>query len=52
MHATLTARLATVDDGAQGIRSVDLHASAQGEPIYRAAGFTENDQPALRWRSA
>ncbi|MCU1375644.1 MAG: acetyltransferase [Actinomycetia bacterium] len=36
---------------AQGVRTVDLHASAQGEPIYRAAGFTENGQPALRWRS-
>lgn len=37
---------------AQGIRTVDLHASAQGEPIYRAAGFAENTQRALRWRSA
>jgi GNAT superfamily N-acetyltransferase len=37
---------------AQGIKAVDLHASAQGEPIYRAHGFTENHQPALRWRSS
>ena len=37
---------------AQGIHTVDLHASAQGEPIYRAHGFTENRQPALRWRSS
>ena len=37
---------------AQGIHAVDLHASAQGEPIYRAHGFTENRQPALRWRSS
>jgi GNAT superfamily N-acetyltransferase len=36
---------------AQGIRTVDLHASVQGEPIYRAHGFAENGQPALRWRS-
>lgn len=36
----------------QGIRTVDLHASAQGEPVYRAAGFAENAQRALRWRSA
>jgi GNAT superfamily N-acetyltransferase len=36
---------------AQGIHTVDLHASAQGEPVYRAHGFTENRQPALRWRA-
>ncbi|MCU1484555.1 MAG: acetyltransferase [Actinomycetia bacterium] len=37
---------------ARGIKAVDLHASAQGEPIYRAHGFTENHQPALRWRAS
>ena len=36
---------------AQGIRTVDLHASAQGEPIYRAHGFSENAQVALRRRA-
>lgn len=35
----------------QGIRTVDLHASAQGESIYRAHGFRENAQVALRWRA-
>ena len=37
---------------AQGIHAVDLHASKDGEPIYRAHGFAENAQPALRWRSS
>jgi GNAT superfamily N-acetyltransferase len=35
----------------QDIAIVDLHASTEGESIYRAHGFTENRQPALRWRS-
>jgi GNAT superfamily N-acetyltransferase len=37
---------------AQAIHTVDLHASTDGEPIYRAHGFAENRQPALRWRSS
>jgi GNAT superfamily N-acetyltransferase len=37
---------------AQGIGIVDLHASADGERLYRAHGFAENAQPALRWRSS
>jgi GNAT superfamily N-acetyltransferase len=35
----------------QGVRSVDLHASRQGEPVYRARGFTESIYAALRWRN-
>jgi GNAT superfamily N-acetyltransferase len=33
-----------------GVHRVDLHASAQGAPIYRALGFAEGDFPELRWR--
>ena len=36
---------------AQGVRTVDLHASPQGEAIYRTHGFAENAQTALRWRA-
>jgi GNAT superfamily N-acetyltransferase len=35
-----------------GVHRVDLHASARGEPIYRALGFTESAFPELRWRRA
>jgi GNAT superfamily N-acetyltransferase len=35
---------------ARGIHKVDLHATAHGEPIYRALGFVEGPFPELRWR--
>jgi GNAT superfamily N-acetyltransferase len=35
-----------------GVHRVDLHASAQGEPIYRSLGFAEGEYPELRWRRA
>ena len=34
----------------RGIHKVDLHATAHGEPIYRALGFAEGAFPELRWR--
>lgn len=34
-----------------GVASVDLHASAMGEPLYRAAGFQDPAEPELRWRA-
>jgi ribosomal protein S18 acetylase RimI-like enzyme len=34
-----------------GITRVDLHASAMGEPLYRAEGFRPGTQPELRWRA-
>ena len=30
---------------------VDLHATDLGEPLYRSMGFTEGQQPELRWSS-
>jgi GNAT superfamily N-acetyltransferase len=36
----------------RGVHAVDLHASKQGEPVYRALGFTENPYTALRWSAS
>jgi hypothetical protein len=30
------------------IPQLDLHASAEGEPLYAALGFTRNADPAMR----
>jgi GNAT superfamily N-acetyltransferase len=36
---------------AEGVDAVDLHASVEGEPLYRSKGFTEGETLELRWRS-
>ncbi|HEX8804325.1 MAG TPA: GNAT family N-acetyltransferase [Acidimicrobiales bacterium] len=36
---------------AHGVRSVDLHATASGDRVYRALGFAEPEHPELRWRA-
>ncbi|MCD0485952.1 GNAT family N-acetyltransferase [Streptacidiphilus sp. ASG 303] len=35
---------------AQGVRTVDLRASQQGEPLYRSLGFVRTPDPAMRLR--
>ncbi|MCI3242663.1 MULTISPECIES: GNAT family N-acetyltransferase [Streptomyces] len=32
------------------VARVDLHASPEGEPLYRALGFTAHPDPSLYWR--
>lgn len=34
---------------ADGVVRVDLHATPSGEALYRSMGFTEGQQPELRW---
>jgi GNAT superfamily N-acetyltransferase len=33
-----------------GIRRVDLHATSDGEPLYREFGFVDDGYPSLTWR--
>jgi hypothetical protein len=35
---------------AAGIAAVDLHATRDGEPLYRSLGFTEPNTPSLTLR--
>ncbi|MEV5981479.1 GNAT family N-acetyltransferase [Streptomyces sp. NPDC052114] len=35
---------------AQDVSRVDLYASPEGEPLYRALGFVDHPDPALYWR--
>jgi predicted acetyltransferase len=37
---------------AQDIDAVDLHATPEGEPLYRAFGFETAGTPELRWARA
>ena len=34
----------------QGVRKIDLRASAEAEPLYRSLGFTRTPDPAMRLR--
>lgn len=48
-RACMEALLDWFDD--RGVRSVDLHASSQGEGLYRQLGFRFPDEPAMRRKS-
>jgi ribosomal protein S18 acetylase RimI-like enzyme len=38
--------------GEREVARVDLHASREGEPLYRALGFVDRNEPAMSWRPA
>ena len=37
--------------GAAGVTVVELHATSDGEPLYRSLGFDDDGPPALRRRA-
>jgi len=49
-RACMRALLAWFDD--RGVKTVDLRASPDGEPLYTALGFSRTREPAMRWISA
>lgn len=38
--------------GERGVRRVELHATSDGEALYRSFGFAEHPEAALTWRPA
>jgi GNAT superfamily N-acetyltransferase len=46
-RAVFVALMGWFDD--QGVDAVDLHATPEGEPLYRSFGFAEADTVELRW---
>ena len=46
-RAIFVALMGWFDD--QGVDAVDLHATPEGEPLYRSFGFAEADTVELRW---
>jgi GNAT superfamily N-acetyltransferase len=47
--AVMSALIGWYDD--RGVRTLELHATESGEPVYRALGFTDEGPLALRRRS-